>query len=64
MAESVLALLSARKGHFLLESGHHGDFWLDLEALCYQPQRLRAMAGELAKAIFRLGCGCGLRASD
>ena len=51
MAEGVLELLSARNGHFLLESGHHGDFWLDLEALCYQPHRVRAMAAELAKAI-------------
>ena len=51
MAENVLELLSARRGHFLLESGHHGDFWLDLEALAYQPHRLRAMAGDLAKAI-------------
>ncbi len=51
MAEKVLELLSARRGHFLLESGHHGDFWLDLEALCYQPHRLRAMETELATAI-------------
>jgi len=32
MAENVLELLSARRGHFLLESGHHGDLWFDLEA--------------------------------
>jgi orotate phosphoribosyltransferase len=51
MAEKVLDLLSARSGHFLLESGHHGDFWLDLEALCYRPQPVRAMAADLAKAI-------------
>ena len=51
MTENVLDLLSARRGHFLLESGHHGDFWLDLEALCSQPRRLRAMAAELAKSI-------------
>jgi hypothetical protein len=30
--ETVLELLSARNGHFLLESGHHGDLWLDLES--------------------------------
>jgi orotate phosphoribosyltransferase len=51
MAEKVLEILAAKSGHFLLESGHHGDFWLDLEALCYQPHRLRAMAADLAKAI-------------
>jgi orotate phosphoribosyltransferase len=51
MAEDVLELLSARRGHFLLESGHHGDLWLDLEALCYRPHRVRAIAVDLAKAI-------------
>ena len=28
--EQVMELLSGRKGHFLLESGHHGNLWLDL----------------------------------
>ena len=51
MAENVLELLSARRGHFLLESGHHGDLWLDLEALCYRPHPVQAMAADLAKAI-------------
>jgi len=51
MAESVLELLSARKGHFLLESGYHGELWLGLEILCYQPHRVQAMAADLAKAI-------------
>lgn len=51
MAANVLELQSARRGHFLLESGHHGDLWLDLEALCYQPHRVQTIATELAKAI-------------
>jgi orotate phosphoribosyltransferase len=49
--ENILELLAARKGHFLLESGHHGDLWLDLEALCYRPRELQAAAAGLAKAI-------------
>ena len=64
MARKVLDLLAAKSGHFLLESGHHGNFWLDLETLCYQPHRLRAMAAELAKAISDWRGGRGLRASD
>lgn len=49
--KSVLDLLSARRGHFLLESGHHGDLWLDLETLCLQPQRVQEIAAELADQV-------------
>jgi orotate phosphoribosyltransferase len=49
--EKVLELLSARQGHFLLESGHHGDLWLDLETLCFQPQRVQQIATELANLV-------------
>jgi orotate phosphoribosyltransferase len=61
MAESVLELLSARKGHFLLESGHHGDLWLDLEGLCYRPHGVQAMAADLAKGVAKWGADavCG-----
>jgi orotate phosphoribosyltransferase len=44
MVENVLELLSARKGHFLLESGHHGDLWLDLETLFLRPLRVKNLA--------------------
>jgi orotate phosphoribosyltransferase len=44
----VLALMPARRGHFLLESGHHGDLWLDLELLCADPEPVRKLAVELA----------------
>jgi orotate phosphoribosyltransferase len=46
--------LSARKGHFLLESGHHGDLWLDLESLCLRPQRVQIVAAELAEPLSKL----------
>src|ERR1700744_2446551 len=52
--ESVLELVSARRGHFLLESGHHGNLWLELETLCLQPQLFKAMTAELATAIATL----------
>ena len=54
MQEQVLELLSARKGHFLLESGHHGDLWLDLESLCLRPQRVQIVAAELAEPLSKL----------
>src|SRR3954447_6054899 len=46
--EELLALLARRQGHFRLESGHHGDLWLDLEPLFLRPTRLRRFAGALA----------------
>jgi orotate phosphoribosyltransferase len=51
MQEKVLELLSGRQGHFLLESGHHGDLWLDLETLCLRPQRVQAVATRLAAPL-------------
>lgn len=53
MQEDVLSLLAARKGHFLFESGHHGDLWLDLELLFLRPQAVRPVAAELANRLRR-----------
>lgn len=55
MQEQVLQLLSARRGHFLLESGHHGDLWLDLEPLCLRPHRVQIVAAELVEPLSKLG---------
>src|SRR6266478_4606945 len=49
--EEVVHLLPARKGHFLLESGHHGDLWLDLELLCLRPEPVRRLAAEIAARL-------------
>jgi orotate phosphoribosyltransferase len=49
--DELLALLTARRGHFLLESGHHGDLWLDLDQLFLRPERLRCFAAELASRL-------------
>ena len=51
----VLELVSAKKGHFLLESGHHGDLWLDLQPLCLRPQSVQPLAVKLAESISTLG---------
>ena len=51
MRDDVLSLLAARKGHFLLESGHHGDLWLDLELLCLRPR--------LVQPAWGLDAACG-----
>jgi orotate phosphoribosyltransferase len=45
------SLLHRRSGHFLYESGHHGDLWLDLETLCQSPAALRPFVVELASRL-------------
>ena len=54
MQEQILEMLSARKGHFLLESGHHGDLWLDLESLCLRPRRVQTAVAELAEPLSKM----------
>jgi orotate phosphoribosyltransferase len=51
MPDTLLDLLPTRKGHFQLESGHHGDLWLDLELLCLRPERVRGPAIELGQRL-------------
>jgi orotate phosphoribosyltransferase len=58
MEEKLLELLSVRHGHFVLESGHHGNLWLDLDSLFLRPANLRPFARDLAR---RLG-GHGIEA--
>jgi orotate phosphoribosyltransferase len=49
--QAILNPLSARKGHFLMESGHHGDRWFDLELLCHQPREVQRFALTLAERL-------------
>ena len=53
--DDVLALMPARRGHFLLESGHHGDLWLDLELLCLSPEPVRRLAARVAARLAPYG---------
>jgi orotate phosphoribosyltransferase len=41
--------VGARRGHFDLGTGYHGDLWLDLDALFARPARLRAPVRVLAE---------------
>ncbi len=50
-AAAFLTLVDARRGHFLLESGHHSQLWLDLDALFAEPNRIAPFVAKLAKAI-------------
>jgi orotate phosphoribosyltransferase len=54
LRSDIQALLSPRHGHFLLESGHHGERWLNLERLCLHPDCVSPLADELAASISSL----------
>jgi orotate phosphoribosyltransferase len=53
MDQELLDLLSARKGHFRLESGHHGGLWLDLDPLFVMPTRIQPFVEALAERLKR-----------
>ena len=61
MRPDLQNLLKARRGHFELESGHHGELWLDLESLCRKPDVVRQLASELAHRLsqYRPEVVCG-----
>ena len=52
--DRLLAGLTAERGHFRYESGHHGDLWLDLDRLLVDAARLR----ELSVALAKEAAGC------
>ncbi len=47
----LLALLHSRRGHFALESGNHGDRWLEVDRLFVDPEVARPFARELAELL-------------
>jgi orotate phosphoribosyltransferase len=51
----------ARRGHFVYESGYHGDLWLDLDTLFVRPRWLQPYVAELASqlALHGLEVVCG-----
>lgn len=61
MQNEVARISPARKGHFRLESGHHGDLWLDLELLCMHPEPVRRLASHIAMRLapHRIEVVCG-----
>ena len=53
MNENILSRVRGRYGHFQLESGHHGDLWLELETLCAHSREIQPFAAELAAKLSR-----------
>jgi orotate phosphoribosyltransferase len=58
---AFLGLAKARRGHFVLESGHHSALWLDLDGLFADGEAIApfvgAMAGELRAHAADVVCG-------
>ncbi|MGH7178760.1 MAG: orotate phosphoribosyltransferase [Tepidisphaeraceae bacterium] len=49
----ILKMLGARRGHFLLESGRHGELWLNLDGFLRHPGRLKPLASAIARRLKR-----------
>ncbi|HEY8174398.1 MAG TPA: hypothetical protein VIF32_01785, partial [Gemmatimonadaceae bacterium] len=60
-APALLKIVSGRRGHFRLESGHHGALWLDLDALFAEPKRIEPFVARLVAAIrpYDVAAVCG-----
>ena len=58
---AIRSAVAASRGHFVYESGHHGDVWLDLDALFVDARRVRGWAAVLADEVIacqpELVCG-------
>ncbi len=56
-----LDLVGSRRGHFLLESGHHGRLWLELDTLFVNPRRIAPIVSGLVEALrpHRVDAVCG-----
>jgi orotate phosphoribosyltransferase len=59
--ESISSVVPVRRGHFLLESGHHTDLWLTLDGLFTDPRKvapwIQALAGRLRPYDVSAVCG-------
>jgi orotate phosphoribosyltransferase len=58
---TLLKLVPSRRGHFLLESGYHGELWLDLDPLFADARRIAPLVAELSDSLrpYDVGFVCG-----
>ena len=50
-AAAFLNIVSGRRGHFRLESGHHSALWLDLDALFADPKAIQPFVAALVSSL-------------
>ncbi len=53
--DDPIQLVDPRREHFALESGDHGDLWLDLDRLFRTPRDVAPFASRLAERLSRIG---------
>jgi orotate phosphoribosyltransferase len=60
-AAAFYSLVDGRRGHFRLESGHHGARWLDLDSLFADTRRVQPFVDALANLIrpYQASAVCG-----
>jgi orotate phosphoribosyltransferase len=51
VTQDLLESMNGRAGHFLLESAHHGDLWLDLDRLLVSAADVQRWAAGLAELL-------------
>lgn len=61
MTTRIVDTLTARRGHFLLESGYHSDLWFSLDALFLEPQTIAPVVDRLADLLrpYSVSAICG-----
>jgi orotate phosphoribosyltransferase len=61
MTADLIKSLTARRGHFLLESGYHSDFWFTLDALFVEPREIADQIVALAELLrpYEVSAVCG-----
>jgi len=60
-ATAFLELVSGRRGHFRLETGHHSALWLALDPLFAAPRRIEPLVATFANALrpYAVAVVCG-----
>lgn len=58
---SFFELTAGRRGHFQLESGHHSELWLDLDALFAESKRIEPFVAQLTESLrpYNVAVVCG-----
>jgi len=51
MHDGLREVLASREGHFLMESGHHGSLWLQLDALFLRPEAIDPLVDGLTEML-------------
>jgi orotate phosphoribosyltransferase len=59
--EDIFKIFSIKQGHFILQSGSHGDIWIELDKLFISPKIVQSLSKELSEIFeeFEIDFICG-----